>query len=496
LNKSTTITLVALLTIALILPQTLAATSQGLFYRMEDGDRFYFTMEIEEDGVTSYNEIIYFEIENSSKPIPDPLTNLTHLDYLDVDLAYENGSSMGLLGLIFLFVPQLVYPVGNWNLLTTLAGTDLESLLTVDAYDITINQNEDSWGFSYKYEDSVDTEVTIWLDYSKFDGMLSSYDVELRNTTSSEILGQYDIGRFSYHNLKWGCSDGDTFDYHLVITGQIGTMGPTDEDLYIEIFEEGLTVIPITLTDLTDIPNFDGDIFFANDTVPSIDYFDSVIRLAVPIGNWTLMDDLVDAIPFPGGVDFDAPDPWFWGFNWSVDMGDIIQEVHTDYLKVDGMVARHTVTIVNATTSEWMGTISLERTGLQPYTDRTDPVINHPVDVEFVEGAENQSIVWGLIDDNPTTYEVSVNGTVVDSGSWTSGDNIVLDLDDFEAGEHTCVITAYDIAGNSATDSVLVTVTAADGSLTDLIMDNILYIAIGAGAIILIGAVVLMRRRS
>jgi len=101
LKKSTTIALVALLTIALILPQTLAATSQGLFYRMEDGDRFYFTFELEEDGVTAYDEIIYIEIENSSKPIPDPLTHLGDLDYLDIDFAYENDRRIvGCLGRI------------------------------------------------------------------------------------------------------------------------------------------------------------------------------------------------------------------------------------------------------------------------------------------------------------------------------------------------------------------------------------------------------------
>jgi hypothetical protein len=211
------------------------------------------------------------------------------------------------------------------------------------------------------------------------------------------------------------------------------------------------------------------------------------------------MDELVEAISFPGGVDFDDPDPYFWGFNWTIDMGDFIQEVHTDYLKIDGMVARHTVTITNGTTSEWMGTIHLERTGLLPYTDRTIPVVNHPADIEFVEGSTNHSIVWGLIDDNPTTYEVSVNGTVVDSDSWSSGDEIILELDDFEAGEYTCTITAYDIAGNFGTDTVLVTVTAPSGSpggsLTDLILDNILYIAVGVGAIVLIGAIVILRRR-
>ena len=271
------------------------------------------------------------------------------------------------------------------------------------------------------------------------------------------------------------------------------------DDKLIEIFEEGLTSIPTTLSDLADIPNFDGDIFFANGTSTFIDYFDTAIKLAVPIGNWTQMDELVEAVPFPGGVDMDDPDPWFWGFNWSVDMGDIIQEVHTDYLKVDGMVARHTARIVNGTTLEWMGTISLERTNLLPYIDRTNPVVNHPADIVFVESAGNQSIVWGLVDENPTTYEVSVNGTVVDSDSWISGEEIILELDDFEAGEYTCTIIAYDIAGNSGTDTVLVTVTTPSGGLTyftDLIMDNILYISIGVGAIILIGAIVLIRRRS
>lgn len=499
MKKSTTITLVVLLTVALILPQTLAATSQGLFYRMEDGDRFYFTMEMEDEGVTTFDEIFYFEIENVSKPIPDPLTNLTHLDYVDVDIAYENGSSMGFEVLIFILVPQLIYPVGNWELLTTLGETDLPGGLVTDARDLILSQNDDIWGYSFTYNGTSDTETTVWLEYSKFDGMLSSYYVENLNTTTSEITGVWDISRFSYHNLEWGCSDGDTYDYHLVITGQIGTIGPADESLYIEIFEEGLSVIPYTLTDLTDIPSFDGDIFFANGTTTTIDYFDVAIRLAVPIGNWTLMDDLVEALSIPGGVDFDDQDPYFWGFNWSVGIGDVIEEVHTDYLKIDGMVARHTVRVVNASTLEWMGTISLERTGLLPYTDRTDPVVNHPADIEFVEGAGNQSIVWGLVDENPTTYEVSVNGTVVDSDSWTSGDDIILDVSDFDAGEYTCTITAYDIAGNSGTDTVLVTVTAPSGGLTgltDLIMDNILYIAIGAGAIIIIGVIVLMRRRS
>ena len=164
LKKSTTITLVALLAIAIIIPQALAATDQGLFYRMEDGDRFYFTLELGEGGTTLLDEIIYAEVVDANKPIPDPLTNLTDLVELDVDYFYENGSSIGMLALIFAYAPQFEYPVGNWSLITTLAATDIAAQILVEIHDFTINQNEDYWGYSYKFDDSIDVEATVWLD--------------------------------------------------------------------------------------------------------------------------------------------------------------------------------------------------------------------------------------------------------------------------------------------------------------------------------------------
>ncbi|MGY5860201.1 MAG: hypothetical protein RTU63_12605, partial [Candidatus Thorarchaeota archaeon] len=350
MKKSTTIVLATILTLAILIPQSLAATSQGLFYRMEDGDRFYFTMEIQEEGVTSYDELIYIEIEDASKTIPDLLTNLTNLDsFTDVAFNYENDTSMGLEVLVFILALPLAYPVGNWELITTLAETDLEGLLFPDAREITITQNEDIWGYSYKYNTTSDSEMTVWLEYSKFDGMLSTYYLEQLNTTTSESLGMYDISRFIYHGLEWGINDGDRFDYHLVITGEIGTIEPLDEYVYVQVAEEGLSIIPTTLSDFVDIPDIDSDTHWANDTLTDLDYFDVVIRKALPIGNWTLMDELIDAVYFPEGFSMDDSDPWFWGFSWDINMSDFIQEVHTDYLKVDGMVARHTVTITNAT---------------------------------------------------------------------------------------------------------------------------------------------------
>lgn len=496
MKKNATLALVALVATMLIIPQSLAATSQGFFYRADDGDRFYFTLDATSEGDSIPTEVIYIEIENASIPIPDPVTHLSNFSYLDVGIYFENGTSLGLLVLIFLFLPQLEFPVGNWDLISTLAATDLQDILIPDARDISISSSDDYWGFSYAYNDSSDAEAIIEVEYSKFDGMMYRYDVEGWNTTTHELTSHWTIQRFSYHNLRWGFNDGDSFDYHLVMTGSGSGFPNLVEDFYLQIHEDGLFNIPYNTTEFDDIPYVGGDIYWANGTICFDPFLSHAWRIAVPIGNWSLLDDIVEGMDPTINATLDDPDPWFWGYSRESTSGDVLFQIHTDYLKVDGFLARHTAVFTNTTTSEVIGTISVEREGLLPYTDRTSPIINHPDDVEFVEGLTNQNITWVPTDDNPTTYEVTVNGTVVDSGSWTSGSSIVLELDDFEAGVYDCTITVYDIGSNNAMDSVTVTVTAPGGGLPDIIMDNLLYIGIGIAVVVVLGAVVVLRKRS
>jgi hypothetical protein len=486
---------VALLAIAVVIPQTIALTNQGLFYRMEDGDRFYYTMDVIDEGETAPTYVIYLEIDNSSKPIPDPLTSLADLDYLDVSAYFENGTSMGLLILIFLFIPQLEYPVGNWSLIDSLAQTDLQTILLAGTYDITISDSTDTWGYSYKTNDT-DSETTIWIDYSKFDGMMSLYRVEYFNTTTSQMISEWEIRRFTYHNLEWGFTDGARFNYHLSMTGDDLGYQDLEEDFYLKVDPDGLYTLPYLVDEWSDIPFLGADIYWANDTISYDAFLSNAQRLAVPIGNWSLLDTLIDDLTF--NITIDDMGPWFWGFTWNDTCGDMFYEVHSDYLKSDGFLAGYSVVATNTTTSETIGTITVTRDGLEPLYDTTAPVLNHPNDMEFVEGTENHNITWTPTDDYPDDFEISVNGVVVDMGSWASLSAIVLDLDSFDDGVYTCSITVYDVAGNSATDTVMVNVTAipTTGGLTDLLMDNILYIALGVGAIVVIGAVVCMRRKS
>ena len=194
----------------------------------------------------------------------------------------------------------------------------------------------------------------------------------------------------------------------------------------------------------------------------------------------------------------DDPDPWFWGYSWSEMNGDVLIEVHTDHLKVDGFIAHHSVIFTNTTTSTVIGTITIERLNIEQYTDRTAPTINHPADVEFIVGSTGHNITWMPTDENPTTYDIMVNGTVVDSDTWTSGSAITLSLDSFAEGVYNCTITVYDVGGNFVRDSVLVTVTTettSGGGITDLLLDNILIIGIAVGVVVVIGAIVLIRKR-
>ena len=373
MKKSATIVLVALIATAIIIPQTLAATSQGLFYRMEDGDRFYFTLDINEEGESSPTEIIYIVIENASKPIPDLLTHLGDLDHLDKAINYENDTSLGFLVLIFLYIPQLEYPVGNWSLIDSLAETDLEGMMFTEARDISITNGNDYWGYSYKTNSSSDTETTIWIDYSKFDGMLSNYHVEYLNTTTHELISEWEIDRFSYDNLRWGFNDGARFDFHLSMTGDELAFQYLEEDFYIEIDEDGLPIIPYLMDEWDDVPGVGGDMYWANDTITYDSFLGHSWRIAVPLGNWSLLDTFIEDMSSTVNVTVDDLGPWFWGYTRDEMIGDILVEVHTDYLKVDGFLAHHTAVFTNTTTSEVIGTITVIRTGLEQYDDNTAP---------------------------------------------------------------------------------------------------------------------------
>jgi len=87
--------------------------------------------------------------------------------------------------------------------------------------------------------------------------------------------------------------------------------------------------------------------------------------------------------------------------------------------------------------------------------DDTLPQIDHiPDRIAFVDGTD-QMLSWEVSDLNPAIYQVYVDDTEFEDGSWTSG-TLEIGIDGFEAGTYEFRIAIEDVDGNEASDTVVV----------------------------------------
>lgn len=133
-------------------------------------------------------------------------------------------------------------------------------------------------------------------------------------------------------------------------------------------------------------------------------------------------------------------------------------------------------------------------------SDNTAPVVSSPQDINIEQGQEGHAIIWEAFDLHPFRYEIYLNGSLHAVGLWNeSSDEISLSLDGFDVGVYEVSIVIYDSSGNTASDSVLVTVTESSGGEIDpllafLISSFGIVLVIGSIGIILV-LLVLIRRR-
>ena len=86
------------------------------------------------------------------------------------------------------------------------------------------------------------------------------------------------------------------------------------------------------------------------------------------------------------------------------------------------------------------------------------PSINQPSDISYTEGDIGNSIQWTATDSDPSTYTITQNGAQIDSGSWISGNTISTNIDGLSQGTYTYIITISDQIGQTAIDTVIVTI--------------------------------------
>ena len=191
----TTILTLAMVGMFLISPVA-AATSQGLEWGITTGFHAEYTLTATKDttlGVPDLNEGMYLNVTGMpSAAIPDPLDDWNNIPTGFTDQFYwDNDTSIGLWGFIFLGLTAVGYrfflPTGNWDLLKTLLASELTG------EEITSDVSE--WQVVWSQDQSPTEQLRITAAYSKDDGALSDYSIEVVSTLNSSVLGQLQVER-------------------------------------------------------------------------------------------------------------------------------------------------------------------------------------------------------------------------------------------------------------------------------------------------------------
>ncbi len=181
--------------------------------------------------------------------------------------------------------------------------------------------------------------------------------------------------------------------------------------------------------------------------------------------SWTLSDANPNTYSISLGTDTLQTSTWSDGtVSLDIDDLDIGMYVYSiEVLDDFGNVATDTVTVTVA--------------------DTTAPILSHPPDIVVDVTAPSMDITWQATDLLPLNYEIYQNGTLVSSGSWTSGENLTYTiLSSLTPGSYNLTVVVWDTSGNSDTDTVIVTLQ----EVPSIFGGNLLVISITIGSLVVI----------
>ncbi|MHA2064845.1 MAG: hypothetical protein ACXABY_10765 [Candidatus Thorarchaeota archaeon] len=116
--------------------------------------------------------------------------------------------------------------------------------------------------------------------------------------------------------------------------------------------------------------------------------------------------------------------------------------------------------------------------------DTTPPSISSPPDATMLVGTIGNDLSWTCFDLYPDNYTLYVNGTIEGTSLWDGG-NIDIIIDNLELGVYNYTLLITDESGNSASDTIMVSVIAAPA-----IDSTTLLLILGAvAAVLVIGAI-------
>ncbi|MHA2032150.1 MAG: hypothetical protein ACW99Q_22495, partial [Candidatus Kariarchaeaceae archaeon] len=158
--------------------------------------------------------------------------------------------------------------------------------------------------------------------------------------------------------------------------------------------------------------------------------------------------------------------PWIVSDNYSgtyiiymndsqVQNGTWISGVSIDY-NIDGLYKEnYNLTIIAFDTSNNY----IVDTVLVIVVDTTNPsYVITPSDVQYIEGASGNSLVWNTTDKYPGNYIIYLDGSQIDTGGWLNINDISISIDGLVKGNYNYTIVVSDSSNNMAIQTTFVTV--------------------------------------
>ncbi|MFW9854468.1 MAG: NosD domain-containing protein [Candidatus Thorarchaeota archaeon] len=99
--------------------------------------------------------------------------------------------------------------------------------------------------------------------------------------------------------------------------------------------------------------------------------------------------------------------------------------------------------------------------------DITSPIISHLPDQTYVEGTASVIITWEISDNDAGAYEIYLDGVPYYSDRWIKNSSVSIDVGNSPAGTYNYTVVVTDYSGNTAVDTVIVTVNKIHPITTD-----------------------------
>jgi parallel beta-helix repeat protein len=282
------------------------------------------------------------------------------------------------------------------------------------------------------------------------------------------------------NEIVWNPKDDELRDWTVDIDGEFWDSDAWDfVDITVNVdgLAYGTHTLVITVYDVDQNSVTDEVIIHVyDDTPPTLDSPSDEIAFEAATGQtitWTASDLNPGDYAVHLDGEMDADGTWTDEVTYNIDALSVgIHEVVLRIYDLDGNSDSDTVMV-------------------EVISDDTAPTIDSPSDLTLYEGSTGGKIVWTPSDEWPAEYEIESNGSVVTSGTW-AGSRIIYSLDGLSLGTYSFELTVYDGSGNSASDSVTITildVPEAEEDLAPVDPMMLLLIVGGIGGIIVIVAV-------